>query len=94
MFVLEGWITLGVSVVLLAVKAFAFVNAITFPGEAYTAGDKLTKPTWLVILGLGVVVQVLLLYSSPINLLHLIFTIAAFVYLADVRPKLAELTRR
>ena len=33
--------------------------------------------------------QVLLVPASPIHLINLAFTIAAFVYLADVRPALA-----
>ena len=32
--------------------------------------------------------------GGPIGLLNLVFTIAAFVYLADVRPALSNLTRR
>ena len=43
--------------------------------------------------GLGVAVH-LVFGGGPISLLNLAFTIAAFVYLADVRPALANLTRR
>jgi hypothetical protein len=35
-----------------------------------------------------------LLASSPMNLLNLALMIAALVFLADVRPSLASLTRR
>jgi hypothetical protein len=92
-FEIEGAITIGILVVLIAVKAFAFVSSLLFSGEAYTAGGKLTKPAWCAILGLGLAAQ-LLLITSPLNILHLAFTIAAFVYLADVRPALNDLTRR
>lgn len=92
-FVLEHWISLVLLVGLTAVKAFAFVNAVTFSSAAYEAAGKLTKPAWLAILGLGLGTQ-LLLAGSPTSLIHLVFTIAAFVYLADVRPALAEMTRR
>lgn len=85
-------VMLIVYLVLLAVKGFAFVNSLLWSGEHYTAAGKLTKPTWTIILGLGLVVQILL--PGIINLLNLVFTIAAFVYLADVRPALASLTRR
>jgi hypothetical protein len=34
------------------------------------------------------------LFVSPLNIINLAFTIAALVYLADVRPALASLTRR
>ena len=35
-----------------------------------------------------------LLFGGGVMILHLAFTIAALVYLADVRPALAGLTRR
>ncbi|MBC9735299.1 DUF2516 family protein [Nocardioides marmotae] len=92
-FAIEGSILLLVEFVLLAVKIFAFVNSLLFSAEAYDAAGKLTKPAWCLILGLGLVLQ-LLLIGSPISLLNLAFTIAAFVYLADVRPALTGLRRR
>lgn len=93
-FAIESYFSLLVGLILLAVKIFAFVTALMFPGEAYAAAHKLTKPAWCVILGLGLVMQVVLVGSSPINLISLAFTIAAFVYLADVRPALTGLRRR
>ena len=87
----EGTIMLVVFFVLLAVKIFAFGSSLLYSGEAYSAANKLTKPAWCIILGLGVVLQ---LIGSPIGILSIAFTIAAFVYLADVRPALAQLTRR
>lgn len=77
--------------VLLAVKIYAFGSALLFSSEAYQAVGKLTKPAWCIILGLGVVLQMI---SPGIGLLGIVFTIAAFVYLADVRPALAGLRRR
>ena len=76
-------------VILLGVKIYAFVNSLMFSAESYVAANKLTKPAWAIILGLGLVLQVLMAGSSPINLINLAFTIAAFVYLADVRPALS-----
>lgn len=78
-------------VALLAVKAFAFVNALTYRAEAYEAAGKLTKVAWCAITGLGFAAQ-LLVGSSPLGLINLVFTIAALVYLADVRPALKEVT--
>jgi hypothetical protein len=90
-FQVEGTIMLVVFFVLLAVKIYAFGSSLLFSGEAYGAAGKLTKPAWCIILGLGVALQLL---GSPIGFLSIAFTIAAFVYLADVRPALANLTRR
>ncbi|HEX5089573.1 MAG TPA: DUF2516 family protein [Nocardioides sp.] len=91
-FQVEGTIMLVVFFVLLAIKIYAFGSALLFSGESYSAANKLTKPAWCIILGLGVAVQ--LIFQSPLGILSIAFTIAAFVYLADVRPALANLTRR
>lgn len=91
-FEFQGYVYLAVMLALLAVKSYAFISSLMFPAEAYTATGKLTKPAWTIILGIGLLAQVLLLNASPINLIHLAFTIAALVYLADVRPALAEVT--
>lgn len=91
-FQVEGTIMLVVFFVLLAVKIYAFGSALMFSAEAYSAANKLTKPAWCIILGLGVAVQ--LVFQAPLGFLSIAFTIAAFVYLADVRPALANLTRR
>ncbi|SEB69412.1 Protein of unknown function [Nocardioides exalbidus] len=82
---------LAVLVVALAIKGFAFVNAMTFSAEAYEAAGKLTKQAWCVITGLGFAAQ-LVLIGSPIGIINLVFLIAALVYLADVRPALREVT--
>jgi succinate dehydrogenase/fumarate reductase cytochrome b subunit len=88
----ETGVMLIVELVLLVVKIFAFVNSLMYSADAYDAANKLTKPAWTIILGLGLVVQLVL--GGPFGIINLAFTIAAFVYLADVRPALASLTRR
>ena len=77
---------------LMAVKVWAFIDALIRTSEAYVAAGKLTKPAWLLILGLTVVSS--LLWSSPLGLLSIIGTVAAFVYLLDVKPALVSVTRR
>jgi hypothetical protein len=93
-FEVENYFSLAVEIILLGVKIFAFVNCLTYSNASYPAAGKLTKAAWGAILGLGLILQILLVGSSPINLINLAFTIAAFVYLADVRPALAGLRRR
>jgi len=77
---------------LMAVKVFAFVDALTRPAAAYVAAEKLTKQGWLLILGLTVASS--MLWTSPLGLFSIIGTVAAFVYLLDARPALASVTRR
>jgi Protein of unknown function (DUF2516) len=91
-FEIQSYLMLAVAIAVLAVKVFAFVSSLLFSTESYRAAGKLTKPAWCAILGLGVACQVL--FGSPLNLINLAFTIGALVYLADVRPALASLTRR
>lgn len=77
---------------LIAVKIWAFVDALTRPAAAYVAAEKLTKQGWLLILGLTVVSS--LIWTSPLGLFSIVGTVAAFVYLVDARPALASVTRR
>jgi hypothetical protein len=90
-FVVEGTIGLIVFFVLLVVKIFAFGSALTYSSRAYEAADKLTKPAWLIILGLAVALTFVPVGGAILNLAAII---AALVYLLDVRPALAGLTRR
>ncbi len=93
-FTILGLIELTVILIAVAVKGFAFINALLWPAASYTAANKLTKPAWLAILGLGFAAQLLLIRASPINPIHLIASIAAIVFLVDVRPAVSGLTRR
>lgn len=79
-----------VFLVLLAVKVFAFIDAATRRTDAFVATGKMTKPAWLLILGLAVACDLLL----GSLLLLLAGTVAAFVYVLDVRPALASVSRR
>jgi hypothetical protein len=86
----ESNVGIVVTFALLAVKIFAFGSALLYSSAAYEAAGKLTKPAWCIILGLGVALSFI-----PLGLILVVAsTIAAFVYLLDVRPALAGLTRR
>ena len=90
-FLFEGYVQLAVFFVLLVIKIFAFANALLYSAEAYLAADKLNKPTWCILLGIAVVLQLLPL---PLMIVNLAMTVASIVYLVDVRPALAGLRRR
>jgi hypothetical protein len=91
-FAFENGVLGLVFLALVLVKGWALVDALIRPAQAFPAADKLTKAAWLWILGLGLVAHVV--FPSPIGLLSIAGTIAAFVYLLDVRPAVASLTRR
>ena len=91
-FQIEGGLLLVALLALLAVKIFALVTALMFSPDHYRAADKLTKPAWVAILGIGVAAQILM--PDVRSLINLAFTIAALVYLVDVRPALSGLRQR
>lgn len=78
------------SMVVLALAVFAFVDAAFRRDDAYRAAGKKTKPFWLIILGLAVLVN--LIFSGPIGILTIAGLIASIVYIVDVRPAIRELT--
>jgi hypothetical protein len=92
LFAFQNGLMLLATVAMFAVQAFAFVDAVSHKPESYVAADKLTKPAWLIILGIALAAHMLI--WSPMSFLNLIGTVAAIVYLVDVRPALRSLTRR
>ena len=86
----ESLLVLVLFYALMAVKVWAFVDALMRPAPAYVAAEKLTKNAWLLILGLTVVSAFLF---RPMGLLSIAGTVAAFVYILDVKPALVSVTR-
>ncbi len=79
----------AVGLVLLAAQMWAFVDALMRRRDAFVAADKMTKPAWLLILGIAVVAH--LLFPNPIGFLNLIGAVASIVYLVDARPAMKAL---
>lgn len=90
-FAVEQGIMLVLALALFALKAFAFLDALSRPDKAFPAADRQTKTFWLLILGLFLVEHII--FWQVIGLLSLIGTIAALVYVLDVRPTVRSLTR-
>ena len=74
----------------LALAAWAFVDALTRPADAFVATGKLTKPGWLGIVALAAAI---IWFFGLMSFLGLPATIAAIVYLVDVRPAVRGLPR-
>ncbi len=91
-FQFQSWLMLILTLAGFAVLAWAFVDALIRRPEAYVAADKLTKPAWLIILGVALAAYMLIWY--PLHFLTLIGLVAAIVYLVDARPAMRSLTRR
>lgn len=73
------------SIVLFVVKAFALVDAATRSATDIEFRSSLSKQAWLIILVLAVLAHLLLSPWNPLGLLNLAGTLAALVYLAQVR---------
>lgn len=83
MFEVQSGLMLVLSLALFAVKAFALVDCVVRPADRFTVADTLPKNTWLVILALTLLAHLVL--WSPLSLLNLVGTVAALVYLAQLR---------
>jgi Protein of unknown function (DUF2516) len=83
---LVGYVLAFLQIAVLLTTVYAFVHAAMQRSDAYTAAEKLTKPVWLVILGIGVLLALVLGITGVA-----ISAVAAGVYLVDVKPKILEI---
>lgn len=81
-----GYVLAVLQIAVVVTTVYAFVHAALQRPDAYTAADKLTKPVWLVILGVGLLLALVLGITGVA-----IAAVAAGVYLVDVRPKILEI---
>ncbi|MCW2542640.1 MAG: uncharacterized protein JWM40_192 [Frankiales bacterium] len=73
-----------ISLGLLILKVYAFVDCARQPAGSFVALGKLTKPAWLGITAVSAVFQ--FVSSNPVGLLSVVGTVASIVYLVDVKP--------
>ena len=92
LFQIQNTFLMIATLVVFVIQAWAFVDAVSHRPEAFVAADKMTKPTWLIILGIALVAHMLI--WSPVSFLNLIGAVAGIVYLVDARPALRAVTGR
>jgi hypothetical protein len=83
LFAVQNSIMLLISLALFIVKCVALFDCVTRPESRFQAIDTMPKQTWLILLGLGFLAH--LLFWGPLGLLNLAGTVAALVYLAQVK---------
>ena len=74
---------------ILLVQAWALIDCAIRPTQAFPAAGKLTKPAWL---GITAVALVLSFLFNPLGLFGIAALVAAIVYLVDVRPAVKEVS--
>jgi hypothetical protein len=89
----------ALAVVAFIVETWALIDAVTRPAPAFIAAastmdnslGKLTKPIWLIILGVAFVLGLYsAAYGGVTGILSVLAFVAAAIYLAAVRPKVRE----
>jgi len=83
---IQGLLSLVLSAVLFGVKVFALVDCVVRKAGDFEVSSQVSKNGWLVILGLTVAGH-LVAWDNPLRLLNLAGTLAALVYLAQLRGK-------
>jgi hypothetical protein len=83
-FSLQNNLAVILAVLLFAVKVFALIDCVARKPAQFSYRDTLPKNTWLVILVLAVLAQIFVDFSA-LGLLSLLGTVAALVYLAQLR---------
>src|SRR4051812_50205126 len=99
-YTIQFFIVLVLAVVAFAVEVWALVDALRQSSNAFPAAGKLTKPLWLIILGVAAALGFLALpvngggALSPLGFLSIIGGVAAAVYPTDERPPGRQMRRR
>ncbi|HEU4544161.1 MAG TPA: DUF2516 family protein [Jiangellaceae bacterium] len=87
----QGLIGLALFLAAVGLAAFALIDALRVPSDAFPYAGKRTKNLWLVILGVATAVLVV---TGPLNIFGLAAVVAAAVYLVDVRPAVKQFRGR
>ncbi len=84
------WLFEVLAIAAFVVEAWAFIDALRRPSQAFVAASKQTKPLWLIILGVATAIGLGTAASTgfaAIGILSVAAFVAAAVYLTDVRPR-------
>ena len=85
----EVWLFRVIWIGMLALNLWALVDCVTRKAAAFPAAGKLTKPAWMLITAVALLVQGFLF---GLIMFALIAVVAGLVYLTDVRPAVREVS--
>jgi hypothetical protein len=84
----QNTVMLVLTVALFGAKVFALVDCLTGSTARFSYVETLPRRTWLILLGLSVAAHAV--SWNPLGLLNLAGTVAALVYLAQVRGSVSR----
>ena len=76
------------SLAVVVLQGWALIDCVMRPSKGFEAAGKLTKPAWLAITAIALVVGLLF---GPLGILGLAGIVASIVYLVDVRPAVRQI---
>lgn len=79
-------------IVLLGVKAYAFIDCVRRPAQAFPAVDRQSKTLWMILTGIALLTG--LLMNSTLGIVGIAAAAIAIIYLVDVRTKIQSITGR
>jgi len=85
------YVGLAITVFVVGIDIIAFVHCVFQRRDAFPALGTLPKGIWMLLLGGGALLGIVLRLST-LGLLQLVGLIAGAVYLIDVRPRIKDLT--
>ena len=88
---LSGLVLTIVSLAQLVALVFGLTHAVRVRSDAFTAAGKQSKKFWMALLAVSLILR--LTISSPLDLFGVIASVAAIVYIVDVRPAVNEVLR-
>ena len=89
---IQQLIVLVLGAIAVGVELYALIHAATQRADAFVAAGKLTKPVWLGILAVGLLLGIA--SFGGLGLLGLLGVVAAGVYLVYVKPAIAQVLGR
>lgn len=83
-------ITWALWALFLVVKAWAFIDCVRRPAQAFPAVNRVSKPLWLILTAAGGLTA--LLPSQTLGIFGIAGLVVALVYLFDVRTRIIGIT--
>lgn len=88
----QGFVLYAIWIVLLVVKAYAFIDCVRRPAQAFPAVGRQSKVLWLILTGVSAGLG--LIPGQTLGLLGIAGTVVALIYVFDVRVRIIDITGR